>query len=301
MAQLAETEKNVLMIISSANPSVIMNKYFISITAAILLAACSESEPEKPTAPPPAAKASKPAAAPSGYRPNPAWPTHLVGSELSYPPFEFKDKLGQPTGFEVELLQAIAQKEQFNVQFLDHKRGQAAETLNRSQFSIWASALSHTPERVAAMDLSHPFLDIKMVVALADSEENDNIKSLNDLKGKKIAISSESSKSFADFASSLTGSSDNILRAGSFYLAMREAHVGKASGLIIDSRVLAHLRLHNPAMPFRELPLPDTRKDLVFAVKKGNHELLNKINSGLAKVKADGSYNQLVQKWFGKQ
>ena len=277
-----------------------MKTLSVLFAAVLLTAACSESEPQNH---PPAASVTAAASAPAqqDYRPNAAWPTYLVGSELSYPPFEFKDKQSRPTGFEVELLQAIAEKEQFNVQFLDHKRSEAAATLNHGKFAIWASALSHTPERQAAMDLSRPFLDIKMVVAVADNEHNQSITQLNDLKGKKIAISGQSSKSSIDFAATLAGSADHIVRAESFYLAMREAHMGHAVGLVADSRVLAHYKLQNPAMSFRSLPLPDTRKDLVFAVKKGNRELLDKINRGLDKVKADGTYDKLVQKWFGKE
>ncbi|HPG81386.1 MAG TPA: transporter substrate-binding domain-containing protein, partial [Piscinibacter sp.] len=36
-----------------------------------------------------------------------------------------------------------------------------------------------------------------------------------------------------------------------------------------------------------------------FAVKKGNTELLEKLNKGLADIKADGSYDQIYAKYFG--
>lgn len=272
-------------------------KRLLPLLLTALLSACSDSEPA------PKAAVSQPEAASAAYayRPNPAWPTYLVGSELSYPPFEFKDKQSQPTGFEVELLQAVAQKEQFNVQFLDHKRSAAADTLGSGKFAIWASALSHTPDRQAAMDLSRPFLDIRMAAAVADNEQGRTIGSLADLRGKKIALSRQSSKATVEQAAALTGSADNVILSGSFYLALREVHLDKAAAAIGDSRVLAHYKLQNPAMSFRSLPLPDTRKDLVFAVKKGNRELMDKINRGLDKVKADGTYDKLVQKWFGKE
>ena len=38
-----------------------------------------------------------------------------------------------------------------------------------------------------------------------------------------------------------------------------------------------------------------------IAVKKGNTELLNKINDGLAKIKANGKYAEIYKKWFGKE
>ena len=44
-----------------------------------------------------------------------------------------------------------------------------------------------------------------------------------------------------------------------------------------------------------------TREDLGIAVKKGNKELLGKINSGLQKIKKNGEFTKLYQKWFGKE
>ena len=40
---------------------------------------------------------------------------------------------------------------------------------------------------------------------------------------------------------------------------------------------------------------------LGIAVKKGNTELLNKVNDGLAKIKANGKYAEIYKKWFGKE
>jgi len=37
-----------------------------------------------------------------------------------------------------------------------------------------------------------------------------------------------------------------------------------------------------------------------FAVAKGNDELLEKINKGLANIKEDGTYDKLVDEWFNK-
>ena len=44
-----------------------------------------------------------------------------------------------------------------------------------------------------------------------------------------------------------------------------------------------------------------TREDLGIAVKKGNKELLGKINSGLQKIKKNGEFTKLYQKWFDKE
>lgn len=267
---------------------------WLCLSILLLTAACSESD--NTTSMP---NTSTPTSQTTIQNINPAWKTYLVGSELSYPPFEFKDKDGQATGFEVELLQAVAQKEQFNVQFLHSSRSELQNTLNNGKFAIWASALTNTPERQANMDLSKPFLNVKLAILIADNETNRYIRSTNDLKGKKIALNRNASKTSIEQVTAITGSADNLIFADSFYLALKEVYANHAIGAFGDSRVLAYHHEQNKQFPTRNIPLVNTQKELVFAVKKGNSEILNKINSGLDKVKADGTYNKLITKWFG--
>lgn len=260
----------------------------------LLATACSESDNTASTP-----NTNTPTSQTAVQNINPAWKTYLVGAELSYPPFGFKDKDGQPTGFEIELLQAIAQKEQFNVQFLHSSRSELQNTLNNGKFAIWASAITNTPERQANMDLSKPFLNVKLAILIADNETNRYIRSISDLKGKKISLNRNVSKASIEQATAITGSPDNLVFADSFYLALKEVYANHVIGAFGDSRVLAYNHEQNKQFPTRSLPIPNTQKELVFAVKKGNLEVLNKINSGLDKVKADGTYNKLLTKWFG--
>ncbi len=49
------------------------------------------------------------------------------------------------------------------------------------------------------------------------------------------------------------------------------------------------------------LPVALTEENLGIAVKKGNTELLKRINSGLSAIKASGEFSKIYQKWFGKE
>lgn len=269
-----------------------------SIAAALLfLTACQDNA--KQTSAPTATSQAAPASAPAATaQHNPNWQTYLVGSEISYQPFEFKDENGQPTGFEVELLQAIAQAEQFNVQFIHTPRGEFSETINSGKFAIWASALSVNPDRAQYADFSNPFIEYERVLFMVDKPENNALKTLEDFKGKKISTN-RSSKANIELATKLTGEA-NVVAADSFFLALKEVYAGKADAMLGDNRVFEYYALQNPGVKTRTVSTNEAKKGLVFAVKKGNTELLNKINSGLDKVKKDGSYDKLIEKWFGK-
>lgn len=275
-----------------------MKKYLTVLVSALVLAACSGGSSEQSASHPPAA---------AGFsshigKINPEWPTYTVGSELSYPPFQFiKDAQGGVDGFELELLQKIAEAEKFNIRVVNTPRNTSYQTLNNGERDIWASAFSVNPETEAKAELSKPFLDFEFTIYVLDNEENNrNLTSPASFKGKKIAVS-KFSKYATDAATRLTEAQKNVIRSPSLYLALKEVYLSRADGVLSDSRVLAYYKLRNPEIKTRSIPLGEPPKQLVFLVKKGRKDLTAKLNSGLDKVKADGTYAKLMEKWFGEK
>ncbi|MFB2538861.1 transporter substrate-binding domain-containing protein [Acinetobacter sp. c3-l95] len=279
-----------------------MQKYLAVLVSLCLMTACSQ-EANKGTTngdnKVPASTAQQASTAAVATKQNPDYPTYLVGSEVTYPPFSFQDNNGKPTGFEVELLNAIGEAEKFNVTFVNTPRSEVTNTLNNGRFSIWASALSASPERAAEMDFTQPYLEFTRDIYIVDKPENATIHSVDQLKGKKIAVSG-SSKSSIELATKVTGSADNIVKSESFFLSLQSTYLGKSDGTIGDSRILQYYQLKHPEIKMRKIALNEPKKEIAFAVKKGNTELTTKINKGLATIKSNGTYDKLVEKWFGK-
>lgn len=274
-------------------------KYLAISIGLCFVAACGGQDNAQPSSnnPPPAVAASQSPAPTAGVASAAVVPagTYLVGSEMTYEPFEFKTKNGEPTGFEVELLQAIAKAEGFNVQFLHGKRSEFAKLLNNDTHQIWASSLSINPERLAQVDMSDGFLDYEPALFLLDNDKTKNLNSPKDLKGQTIATHASSKSNFA-FIEEMGATA---LPVESFYLGIKSLHENKAVAYIGDSRVLQYYQNQHSNVKSRLILLGKEKKSLAFAVKKGNTELLGKINSGLAKVKANGELDKLVDKWFG--
>ena len=270
------------------------------LAIALALTACNNNTNSQTTSPQPeAATASTAASAPAPAAHNPNWETLLVGSEINYTPFEFKDNNGQPIGFEVDLLNAIAHAEQMNLQFVHNPRNQMVDTLNSGKFSIFASAISVTPERSAQVDFTQPYMDFQRSIMILDTPENQNIKTIADLNGKKIATN-KSSQSNIKLITQISGSPNNVVTTDTFYLSMKEVYAGNAVGVIGDDSTLAYYTKQNANVQTRTLQTDEPVRQLAFAVKKGNTELLNKLNSGLEKIKKDGTYDKIYDKWFKK-
>lgn len=230
---------------------------------------------------------------------NPNWETIIVGTQGDYPPFSFKNEHGTLMGFEKDLLEAIATASQFNVDFIDAKRADMATQLDNEVAGIWASAISINPERQAEMELSEPYLNYARSIMILDNATNKDIRTLQNLQGKTIAYSAIGS-SEKDRVIGINKDETLALSEPSAFLAIKAVYTGKAVGATGNSMIFNYYAMQYPAIPIRIIPISNERIDIAFAMKKGNVALKNKINDGLAKVKADGTYDKLIQKWFGK-
>lgn len=279
-----------------------MRKLFALTVSLMLLTACGKSETPAPTSETntQTATVAQPSTNAVSSVHNPNYQTYNVGSEASYEPFSFKNEVGTVVGFEVDLLNAIGEVAQFNVNFIDTPRSQVADTLNNGKFDIWASALSVSPERLEAMGMSEPYLDFARELYVLDKPENASLQSVSDFAGKKIAVS-ESSASAIEFAQKITGAKENVVTAGSFYLSVTATIQGKSDATLGDSRILQYYQVKYPEVKTRLVDLGESKKQIAFAVKKDNQEMLDKINQGLNTIKQNGTYDKLVEKWFGYQ
>lgn len=277
-----------------------MKKHVSTLLISIFLTACAEETSNQaanantPSNPAPASAAAE------NHTANPDWPTYRVASEMNYQPFSFNNEKSQPVGFEIDLLREIARAESFNVHFVNKPRSKVAETLENGEFDIWSSSLSITPERQEKMDFSQPYLNFVHQAYVLNTPENSAIQTLEDLKGKKLAVN-KNSQNALNTAAELTGSPDNVLGADNFYGSVKAVYAGNAVGLLGDNRVVEYYITQYPEFPLRAIDLGEKRKNLGFAIQKGNTKMQTKLNNGLEKIKADGTYNRLIEKWFGKQ
>ncbi len=222
--------------------------------------------------------------------------TYLVATEASYAPYEFRGEHGEVIGFDVDLLTAIGEKQGFKVQFLTRPWDGIFDTLNTGERDIVAASVRITDERKQTMDFSDPYYAGSLAFAV---REDSGIKSIADLRGKKIAVL-RGSAGIEDLPKSVS-SGTTAVEDATLYLAFKTMVAGKADAAYGDIGVLQY---HMKGVPDQKLLIikdPNAKLDAVgFVVKKGRKDLLNQINAGLKEVIADGTYDKIAAKWFGK-
>jgi polar amino acid transport system substrate-binding protein len=169
-------------------------------------------------------------------------------------------------------------------------------TLQQGDRDMIVSAVTITDERKQTMDFSDPYFDAAQLIAV---KETSKVTKFADLKKLKVGVQTGTTGDEA--VSKLMGkTSTSIKRFESTPLALKELESGGVDAVVADNGVIAHYVANNPGGKFKTV----SDKEFVpeqygIAVKKGNAELLGKLNQGLAAIKADGTYNQIFAKYFG--
>jgi polar amino acid transport system substrate-binding protein len=221
--------------------------------------------------------------------------TLTVGTEATFPPFEMRDEKGEYVGYDIDMVRAIARKAGFDVQFKDMGFDALIPALQAGQLDIIASGLSITDERRKAVDFSEPYMNAGIALAVRAGEQA--IKSVDDLKGKAAAVQQGSTGAQATEKLREQGIISDIKYYPTVPLAMMELTKGGAD-VVISDRPTTEAYIAAQGSPVKLLATDLQSDSYGLAVRKGNAELLQKVNNALGELKAEGYFEQLKAKHF---
>lgn len=216
-------------------------------------------------------------------------------AEPDYPPLSVASENGMATGFSVELLKAISRAVNLDVSFKSAPWAQIKEELANGELDM-LPLVGRTPEREPLFDFTIPYLTLHGALFIRKDEQN--IHSLADLPGKQIAVMKEDNAEEYVLRKHL---SDRIIRTETFQDAFRLLSAGKADAVIAQKlmgiSLLEELNIKNVTIVGK--PNEEFKQDFCIAVRENNKQLLSMLNEGLAIVMADGTLQELKQKWLG--
>lgn len=244
-------------------------------------------------APASASSAPATAAAPAGNGKE-----YVVGTDATYAPFEFQNDKKEIVGFDVDVLTAVAAKGGFKVKFINTPWEGMFATLQQGDRDILSSAITITDERKQTMDFSDQYFEARQLIAVGKGVTS--VKTFNDLKDKKVAV--QTGTTGDEVVQKLLGkTSANIKRFESMPLALKELENAGVDAAVGDNGVVVNYVKNNPQNGITTVEDTNSFKPEYygFAVKKGNKELLDKVNAGIKAIKADGTYDSIYKKYFG--
>jgi polar amino acid transport system substrate-binding protein len=259
--------------------------------AGVLLAACGKKAPEAA-----APAASEPAPAASVAAAPPPAKVYMVGTDAAYAPFESQNEKGEIVGLTIDVVTAVAQKAGIEVKFVNTPWEGIFNSLAQGDRDLLASSITITDERKQTMDFTNPYFDAYQLIAVKATSK---VTKFDDLKKLKVGVQTGTTGDEA-VTKQQGKNSANIKRFESTPLALKELEAGGVDAVVADNGVVVNYVTNNPGAKFKTVSdKAFAPEQYGFAVKKGNTELLEKLNKGLADIKADGSYDKIYAKYFG--
>ncbi|MFL9924219.1 basic amino acid ABC transporter substrate-binding protein [Herbaspirillum lusitanum] len=225
--------------------------------------------------------------------------TYTVGTDAAYAPMEMQDEKKDIIGFDIELLNAIADKAGFRLRFVHTPFESIFSSLQQGDRDILISSITITDERRQVADFSTPYFEARQLIVAPQADMQ--IHRFEDLRTRKVAVQTATTGDL--LTQKLMGKNNpDIKRFDSMPLAMAELESRGVDAVVADEAMVKYYLRHHDGANFRTLSDPAfSQEHYGIAVRRGNAELLNQINRGLAALKADGTYARISEKYFGTQ
>ncbi len=225
--------------------------------------------------------------------------TLIVGVRSDFPPLSYLDGQGQPTGFEVDLAHYLARQllgDEGKLRLVPVQAGNRLTALLSGSADMLIAAVTATEDRATVLAVSEPYF---LSGTLLLVPRNSSIRDFGDLPGKRVAVLEGTIQEGAWEPVVREPVVRGVIRVQlrNVAAAVAALRAGQVDALAEDDVLILALARQNPDLvavgkPFRPHPY-------AIAMRKGDPELLAWVNNQLRKAKADGTYDQLWNRYFG--
>ena len=220
--------------------------------------------------------------------------TYIIATDTTFAPFEFQNAAGEFVGIDLDLLAAIAEDQGFEYELQALGFNAAVQALEAGQADGVIAGMSITEARKEKFDFSEAYFDSGVVMGIA--ADNEEIKSYEDLAGKKVAVKiGTEGQAFAESIKAEYGF-ETVTFDDSSAMYM-DVTVGNSAACFEDYPVLGYGITQGIGL--KMVTDKEQGSSYGFAVGKGiNTELLDMFNTGLANLKENGKYQEILDTYI---
>lgn len=220
--------------------------------------------------------------------------TVVVATDATRPPMEMVNEKKKIVGFDIDLMEAIAKKGGFEVEFKNTAWDAMFVGLAAGQYDAVISSVTISEDRKKTMDFSDPYVNAGQVLIVG--RDTKDVTELADLGGESVGaqIGTTGAMEIQKVSGVTLKTYDEL------GFAIEDLVAGRIAGVVCDTPIAADFALQNENYKdkLKIVGEPFTEELYGIAVKKGNTELLDKINAGLAAVQKAGTDEKLEKKWL---
>lgn len=221
----------------------------------------------------------------------------VMATNAAFPPYEYKEG-DSFAGIDVEIAGLIAEKLGMTLKIEDVEFGSIIGGVQSGKFDMGMAGMTVTDERLEMVNFSSTYATGVQVVIVA---EDSPITSLDDLKDDGSMKYGVQQDTTGDIYASDTPEkggygSDNVIRYKTGAEAVQALKAGKVNAVIIDNEPAKSFVAANEGL--RILDAEWAVEDYAICVAKENTDLLNKINTALAELEAEGKIQAIIDKYI---
>ena len=218
-----------------------------------------------------------------------------MSTNAQFPPYEMVADDGSFEGIDIEIAAAIAEKLGLELQVDDMDFDSALLAAQNGKSDMVMAGVTITDERMAVMDFSDTYANGVQVVIV---KEDSDITSIADLEGKMIGTQQGTTGYIycsADPEDEGFGE-DHVTAYADGATAVQALINGQVDCVVIDNAPAQEFVKANPGLKILDTEF--TNEDYAIGVAKGNTALLDAINTALKELIADGTVQEIIDKYI---
>ena len=217
----------------------------------------------------------------------------VIGFCAHYPPFESRnEQTNQLEGFDVDLGKALANELGVAPKFVDAEWQGLLGGLKKGDYDVLITCMSKSEARADEVNMSDVYYRLPDVIVVENS--NNDITGKEDLKGKTVGVQVGSGSE--QIADKMAGTFKEIKRYNYNPEAFTDLAFGRIDAVIVGYAYVVTQMKKTPK--FKVVGEPVSQAEIVMVMKAGADDLTGKLNQALAAIRADGTYDTLIDKWL---
>ncbi|WP_439147465.1 arginine ABC transporter substrate-binding protein [Vibrio sp.] len=216
--------------------------------------------------------------------------------EATYAPFEYMDENNQIQGFDVDLANAICEEMKATCTFHNQAFDSLIPALKFKRYDAAISAMDITEARLQQVNFSDAYYDNSAAFISIEGKIADQAA----LEGKRIGVQNGSTHQ-SYLLEQLPGVT--AVPYSSYQDAFIDMKNGRIDSVFGDTAVVAEWFKKEDNLTYVGEQVTNQEyfgNGFGIAVNKSNPELVAQLNTALAAVKANGEYDKIFNKYFGK-
>ena len=220
----------------------------------------------------------------------------IVGTSADFPPFEYMEG-DEIVGFDVEMITDILTSQNYTVEVQDMAFDSLIAALQTNKIDVIVAGMSITAERLQEISFSNPYFEADQSV-LIKSDSGIVINNESDLENLTVGVQTGTTGDdwvFETLVNTSKTPDEKYKQYETYDLAVLDLKAGRIQIIVLDKPVAQALSADGDLKIALTII---TNENYGIGVRKGDTELLQKINTGLAELKASADWNTLVIKYF---